>query len=84
MNIRTPTKYLSEYERSAFWLQHRSAIHPQSSKYKGVVPLCKSCLDWTFLFLYNIVQYAFFYHSKSTMAATGPARGELVPYMVDQ
>ena len=31
------------------------------------------------------VQYAFFfYHSASTMAAAGPARGELVPDMVDQ
>jgi hypothetical protein len=26
----------------------------------------------------------FFDHSKSTMAAAGPARGELVPDMVDQ
>ena len=30
------------------------------------------------------VQYAFFDHSTSTMAAAGPARGELVPDMVDQ
>ena len=34
---------------------------------------------------YSIVQYAFFSdHSKSTMAAAGPARGELVPDMVNQ
>ena len=33
-------------------------------------------------FFYNIV--LFFDHSTSTMAAAGPARGELVPDMVDQ
>ena len=34
------------------------------------------------LFLYNMP--LFFDHSTSTMAAAGPARGELVPDMVDQ
>ena len=37
------------------------------------------------LFILGIVQYAYFFdHSKPTMAATGPARGELMPDMVDQ
>ena len=37
------------------------------------------------LFLYNIVKYSFLFdHSKSTIAAAGPTRSELVPDMVDQ
>ena len=60
VNIRTPTTYLSDYESSAFWLQHRFINHPRSSEYEGAVPLRKSCLFGPFYFLYNIVQYAFF------------------------
>ena len=85
VNIRTPTTYVSDYERFAFWLQHKSINNPRSLKCEGAVPLWKSCLFGPFYFLYNIVQYAFFFdHSTSTMAAAGPARGELVPDMVDQ
>ena len=68
-----------DYESSAFWLQHRFINHPRSLECEEA-----AYLD-LFYSRYSIVQYAFFFdHSKSTMAAAGPARGELVPDMVDQ
>ena len=50
VNIKAPTTYIGDYERSAFWLQHRSINHPRSLKYKGSVPLRKSCLFGPFLY----------------------------------
>ena len=56
MNTRTPTTYVSDYEMSTFWLQHRSTNHPPRSKYEGAVPLRKFCVEWTFFctILYNM------------------------------
>ena len=51
VNIWTPTTYVSDYESSVFWLQHRFINHPQNLKYKGDVPLCK-CLEWPFFVQY--------------------------------
>ena len=56
-----------------------STIHePQNAK---VMCLFANAAYYGFFF----VQYAFFFHhNTSTMAAAGPARGKLVPDMVDQ
>ena len=80
VNVRTPTTYFSDYERSDLPLQQRSINHPQSLKCEGTVPLRKSCLSG----LVFCTIYLFSEHSTSTMAAAGPAHGKLVPNMVDQ
>ena len=84
VNIRTPTTYLSGYESSTFWLQYKYFNHPQSLKCEGAVPLRKCCLELTFFSVQYCTICFFFDHSKSTMAAAGPACGELLHNMVDK